>query len=181
MTDKAIGKRQTTLTNTARFRFGEFEFDPDTDVLTQKGRAVSLQAQPSTLLKILLIRSNQVVSREELKKAIWQDGTHVDFEKGLNFCVGQVRAALQDDAFRPLYVRTIPKRGYQFVAPVQVVDHDPGLRQVAPARAASRAGWIPLALAALGLAGIALFAGIFLSRERSAGSEPRSHPLRCRR
>jgi len=152
------------LVGTARFQFGEFEFDSETDVLTHKGRPVGLQAQPSTLLKLLLMRNNQVVSREELKNAIWRDGTYVDFEKGLNFCVAQVRAALQDDASRPLYVRTIPKRGYQFVAPVRVVNHNADLAQIAPAAEAPRVRWIPLAFAALGLISLALLAGIALSR-----------------
>ena len=79
---------------------------------------MGLQAQPALLLGALLSRRNQVVSREELKLVLWGTDTHVDFEKGLNFCIGQVRTALRDDASRPLYIRTVPKQGYQFIAPV---------------------------------------------------------------
>ena len=107
--------------STERFQFGEFEFDCDSRVLTRKGREVSLQAQPALLLGLLLARRDQTVSREEAKLAIWGNDTHVDVEKGLNFCIGQVRAALRDDASRPVYIRTYPKLGYQFIAPVTAV------------------------------------------------------------
>ena len=105
--------------NVERFAFGEFEFDCGTRVLTHKGRVVKLQAQPAQLLSVLLARNGRVVSREELKQAVWGEDTYVDFEKGLNFCIGQVRSALQDSAARPVYIRTLPKLGYQFIAPVQ--------------------------------------------------------------
>jgi DNA-binding winged helix-turn-helix (wHTH) protein/TolB-like protein len=106
---------------TQRFKFGEFEFDPETSILTHRGREVSLQAQPALLLGVLLAQRDQIVSRDDLTKAIWGNDTHVDFEKGLNFCIGQVRAALRDDASRPVYIRTTPKLGYQFIAPVTTV------------------------------------------------------------
>ena len=101
-----------------RFQFGEFEFDSETRVLTHKGREIRLQAQPGLLLGVLLARRGQIVSREDLKDAIWGNDTHVDFEKGLNFCVGQVRAALRDDTSRPVYIQTFPRQGYRFIAPV---------------------------------------------------------------
>lgn len=101
-----------------RFQFGEFEFDSEVRVLTHKGREMRLQAQPALLLGVLLARRGQIVSREYLKRAIWGNDTHVDFEKGLNFCIGQVRAALRDDASRPVYIQTVPRQGYRFIAPV---------------------------------------------------------------
>jgi len=95
-----------------RFQFGEFEFDSEKHVLMHRGREVRLQAQPALLLGALLSRRNQVVSREELKLVLWGTDTHVDFEKGLNFCIGQVRTALWDDASRPLYIRTVPNHSH---------------------------------------------------------------------
>lgn len=103
---------------THRFKFGDFEFDPETGLLSRNGQEVKLQRQPALVLGVLLARRDQTVSREDLKQAIWGNDTHVDFEKGLNFCMGQVRAALRDDAFRPVYIRTEPKCGYRFIAPV---------------------------------------------------------------
>src|SRR5215813_4324814 len=107
--------------NGQRYRFGEFEFEAATGELRREGAVVRLQAQPALALACLVARANEVVTREELQKAIWGDETHVDFERGLNFCIGQVRAALEDDADEPQYVRTIPRRGYQFIADVEVV------------------------------------------------------------
>jgi len=107
--------------STNRFRFGAFEFDAAAGELRREGALVRLQAQPAQALACLIARAGEVVTREELQQAIWGDETHVDFERGLNFCIGQVRAALEDDADTPRYVRTIPRRGYQFIAAVEVV------------------------------------------------------------
>ena len=63
-----------------------------------------------------------MVSREALREAIWGDDTFVDFDRGLNFCIAQIRAALGDSVESPRFIRTIPKRGYQFFAPVERVD-----------------------------------------------------------
>jgi DNA-binding winged helix-turn-helix (wHTH) protein/TolB-like protein len=102
-----------------RFRFGIFEFDCSALELRREGALVRLQAQPAQVLGRLLQRAGDVVSREELRQAVWPDGTFVDFERGLNFCIAQIRAALNDDALEPRFIRTIPKRGYQFIAPVE--------------------------------------------------------------
>jgi len=105
--------------NESRYRFGEFEFDAATGELRRDGVVVRLQAQPAQALACLIAKANEVVTREELQRAIWGHETHVDFERGLNFCIGQLRATLEDDADTPRYVRTIPRRGYQFVATVE--------------------------------------------------------------
>lgn len=102
-----------------RFRFGLFEFDPATKELRREGVLVRLQAQPAQMLACLLENPGEVVAREDLRKAVWRDDTFVDFERGLNFCVAQIRAALDDSATEPRFIRTIPKRGYQFIAPVE--------------------------------------------------------------
>lgn len=101
-----------------KFRFGLFEFDPATGELRREGALVRLQAQPAQVLRALLEHAERIVSREELRDAVWHNDTFVDFERGLNFCVAQIRAALNDNAVEPRFIRTIPKRGYQFIAPV---------------------------------------------------------------
>lgn len=101
-----------------QYRFGIFEFDRSSRELRRDGALVRLQSQPAQVLGCLLEHAGQVVSRDELRQAVWQDHTFVDFERGLNFCVAQIRTALNDSATEPRYVRTIPKRGYQFIAPV---------------------------------------------------------------
>ncbi|HYL62664.1 MAG TPA: winged helix-turn-helix domain-containing protein [Candidatus Methylomirabilis sp.] len=102
-----------------RYRFGLFELDAVKRELRREGTVVRLQAQPALALACLVKSAGQVVSREELCKAVWGKETFVDFERGLNFCIAQIREALNDDAVAPRYVRTIPKRGYQFIAPIE--------------------------------------------------------------
>lgn len=99
-------------------RFGLFELDPATGELRREGRAVRLQPQPARVLALLVARPGEVVTREELRRQIWNDGTFVDFERGLNFCIAQIRAALQDSAESPRFIETLPRRGYRFIAPV---------------------------------------------------------------
>jgi DNA-binding winged helix-turn-helix (wHTH) protein/TolB-like protein len=101
-----------------RFRFGLFEFDPALRELRREGILVHLQSQPAQVLSCLLEHSGRVVSREELRSAVWRGETFVDFDRGLNFCVAQIRSALDDDSVTPRFIRTLPKRGYQFIAPV---------------------------------------------------------------
>ena len=101
-----------------RLRFGIFEFFPATGELYRDGVLLRLQAQPAQVLGLLLSRAGQVVTRADIKNAVWGTETFVDFDRGLNFCIAQIRAALGDSAEVPVYVRTLPKRGYQFIAPV---------------------------------------------------------------
>src|SRR3954454_23812258 len=101
-----------------RIRFGSFDFDPRTRELRRDAVPVRLQPQPAQILGLLLSHAGQIVTRESLRDAVWGDGTTVDFDRGLNFCIAQIRSALGDSAESPLYLKTLPKRGYQFIAPV---------------------------------------------------------------
>ena len=100
-------------------RFGVFEFDPETGLLTREGTPVRLQPQPARVLAMLVARAGTVVTRESLRQHVWADGTFVDFERGLNFCIAQIRGALADTADAPRFVETLPRRGYRFIAPVR--------------------------------------------------------------
>lgn len=101
------------------YRFGPFEFDAASGELRRQGSSVRLQSQPAQVLALLLANAGEVVTRQALRNAVWGPATFVDFDKGLNFAIAQVRAALGDSAEAPTYVRTLPKRGYQFIAPVE--------------------------------------------------------------
>jgi DNA-binding winged helix-turn-helix (wHTH) protein/TolB-like protein len=107
--------------SSGRFRFGLFEFDVATRELRREGALVRLQSQPAQVLSCLVEHAGKVVSREELRGAVWGGETFVDFDRGLNFCIGQIRSALSDYSASPRYVRTLPKRGYQFIAPVETI------------------------------------------------------------
>ena len=104
-----------------RSRFELYEFDAAKGELRREGVLVRLQGQPALALGCLLANAGQVVTREQLCRAIWGSDTHVDFERGLNFCIGQIRATLEDDADTPRFIRTIPRRGYQFIGEVEAV------------------------------------------------------------
>ena len=107
------------MTNDSRpLVFGVFEFDLASGELRRHGRTVRIAPQPARVLERLLAHPGQVVSRDELKKLLWRDDTFVDFDQGLNFCIRQIREALGDDADRPRYIETLPRRGYRFVAAV---------------------------------------------------------------
>lgn len=101
----------------SRVRFGLFEFDPATGELVREGTPVRLPPQPARVLALLFERPGEIVSREDLRRHIWGSETFVDFERGLNFCIAQIRSALGDSADSPRYVETVPKRGYRFIAP----------------------------------------------------------------
>lgn len=105
------------------FRFGRFEFAPRSGDLVSGGRRIPLQPQPARLLALLLSRAGELVTREEIQRALWPD-TRVEFDQGLNFCVRQIRAALGERAGAAVYLETVPRRGYRFIAPVQRVGKD---------------------------------------------------------
>ena len=100
------------------FRFGLFELDTESEQLRKTGRTVKIQLQPYKLLCLLLSQAGKVVTREDIRAALWPAETFVDYEQGVNFAVKQLREALGDDAEHPVYILTVPKRGYRFIAPV---------------------------------------------------------------
>jgi DNA-binding winged helix-turn-helix (wHTH) protein/TolB-like protein len=95
-------------------RFGPFVFDPSTGELSGDGVHTRLAPQVAAVLELLTRRPGEVVTRTELREALWPDTT-VEFDQGLNFCVRQLRMALSDDAAQPKYIETLPRRGYRFV------------------------------------------------------------------
>jgi cholera toxin transcriptional activator len=99
------------------YRFDGFEFDSATGEIARGGRRVRLRPQPARVLEHLLVRQGELVSREELRRAIWPDGTYVHFDHGLNSCIKQIRAALADGSPEADYIETLVKRGFRFVAP----------------------------------------------------------------
>ena len=99
-------------------RFGVFELNLDAEELRKDGTPIKLPPQPVKILALLASRAGQVVTRDEIQTEIWGEETYVDFEHGLNQCIKQIRTALNDNADKPLYVETLPRRGYRFLAPV---------------------------------------------------------------
>jgi tetratricopeptide (TPR) repeat protein/DNA-binding winged helix-turn-helix (wHTH) protein len=99
-------------------RFGVYELNLANAELRKGGTPLKLPPQPFQLLALLASRSGQVVTREEIQQQLWDTETYVDFEQGMNHCIKQIRNALNDNADAPLYIETLPRRGYRFLAPV---------------------------------------------------------------
>src|SRR5690242_11773160 len=101
-------------------RFESFELDVRSRELRKGKSRIRLQEQPFEILRLMLERPGDVVTREELARRLWPAGTFVDFEHSLNAAVKRLRAALGDDADNPRFVETLHRRGYRFVAPVAI-------------------------------------------------------------
>ena len=155
-------------------RFGAFELDTRTGELRKAGLRINLPEQPFQVLKTLLDRPGDLVTREDLRQRLWPAETFVDFEHGLNAAVRRLRDALGDSADAPRFVETLPRRGYRFIAPVvqPPVTVDPALPpkanvehersamptpdQAGPPRRQTRA-WAVALLAAIPLVSAAIF------------------------
>ena len=99
-----------------RIHFGPFELDADEQQLRKRGVVLKLQPKQFVVLHMLAQRAGEIVSRQEIQQRVWGEGTFVDFDRGINFCINQIRAALGDNADRPRFIETIPRRGYRFIA-----------------------------------------------------------------
>jgi DNA-binding winged helix-turn-helix (wHTH) protein len=103
------------------YRFSIFEADVRTGELRRRGIRVRLQDQPFQVLTALLARPKELVTREELFNRIWGDDVHVDWDHGLNTSINRLREVLGDNAATPRFIETLPRRGYRFLADVEVV------------------------------------------------------------
>ncbi len=107
------------------FRFGMFELDSDTGELRKEGKSrPRIRDQALQILILLLEKSGEAVGRDELRERLWPADTFVDFDHGLNTAVNQLRTALGDSAVNPKFIQTLPRRGYRFIAPVQIVGRE---------------------------------------------------------
>ena len=104
-----------------RYRFGAFEADGATGELRRQGIRVRLNAQPFQVLLMLLERPGDLLTREEISRRLWPDGTFVDYEHGVNSAVNRIREALRDTAGNPRFIETLARRGYRFIAPVETI------------------------------------------------------------
>jgi len=117
-------------TISAVITFGVFRLDVEKSVLERFGTTLHLAPQPFQLLVMLASRPGEVVTRDEIQAQLWGPNTFVDFERGLNHCVRQIRAVLGDDPAAPTYIETIPRSGYRFVAPVTVIPPPPSPEEI---------------------------------------------------
>ena len=111
-------------------RFGPFEVDFRAGELFKDGRKVRLQEQPFRILAMLLEHTGGTVTREELHQRLWPNDTFVDFDHGLNNAINRLRETLCDSAENPRYIETLPRRGYRFVASVELISPAAALEPV---------------------------------------------------
>ncbi len=106
------------------FRFGVFELDGSSGELRREGKELPrLRDQALQILLTLLERPRTIVTREELHRRLWPSDTFVDFDHGLNTAINHLRNALGDSAANPRFIQTLPRRGYRFIAPLEIAPH----------------------------------------------------------
>src|ERR1700742_5259809 len=105
----------------SRVTFGLFEADLQSGELWKAGRRIKIQSQPFKVLSALVERPGEIVTREELQLRLWGKDTIVDFDHSLGTAINKIREALGDSADSPRYIETLAKRGYRFIAPVNVL------------------------------------------------------------
>ena len=106
-----------------RFRFGPYESRPESRELYKHGFKLKVRPQPLQVLNALLSRAGEVVTRDDLRRRLWSSETFVDFEHSLYTSVKEIRGVLGDSAEEPRYIQTLPKLGYRFIAPVEVIEN----------------------------------------------------------
>jgi TolB-like protein/DNA-binding winged helix-turn-helix (wHTH) protein/Tfp pilus assembly protein PilF len=107
-------------------RFGVYQCDSRAATLSRNGIKIRLSDQPFRLLTILLDRRGELVTRQELRELLWPHAAFGEFDDGLNTAINKVRAALDDPADNPRFIETVPRRGYRFIAPVEVLSQAAG-------------------------------------------------------
>lgn len=108
------------MSERAKIRFGVFEADLQSEELRKAGSRIKIQSQPFKVLSVLLERPGEVVSRDELQQRLWGNQTTVDFDHGLGTAINKLREALGDSADNPRFIETLSRRGYRFIAPVNI-------------------------------------------------------------
>ena len=116
-----------------KYRFGPFELQTSARELFKSGTRIKLRGQPYLILEVLLDRAGEVVTRDEIREKLWPVNTFVDFEHGLNTSVKKLRQILCDSPEKPRYIETVPRLGYRFIAPVEIVTEPAKVPAKAPA------------------------------------------------
>lgn len=146
------------------FCFGNFELHAGSGELRKNGRKIRLEGQPLQLLQLLLARPNEIVTREEIQRVLWDGDTFVDFEHSINAAVKRLRQALDDSPETPRFIETIPRRGYRFICPVTAPAAN---GTVAPQ---PRSAWAPRAVLAVSILPVLLAAAAWLALQHRAGN-----------
>jgi len=127
--------------SSSSIRFGTFELDLQTGELRHAGQKVKLQEQPFQVLATLLEHPGKIVTREELRNKLWPEDTFVDFDHSLNAAIKRLRDALSESADAPVFIETLARRGYRFIAPVNGSSASGVIETAAPAAEQGRSSF----------------------------------------
>jgi DNA-binding winged helix-turn-helix (wHTH) protein len=161
-------------------RFGPFQVDQQRQEVSKNGQRLKLQGKVYQVLVALLEKPGEVVTREELRQRLWPADTHVNYDANVNTTVNKLRQVLGDSTDKPIYIETIPRKGYCLVVQPEASDvssvplaaangnpvngPSPSATALTAEPAAQRSGfWVPLGVAGLILAGMLLGAGITIT------------------
>ena len=169
-------------------RFGVYEVDLRTKELRKNGVLLRLQGQPFQILAVLLERSGEMVTREELRQTLWPADTFVDFDNSVNGAINRLREVLGDSAENPRFIQTLPRRGYRFIAPVESTPSNvtsPVAETVLPVQERDAPGARPrrplakglLLAAGISLGSVLLFVGLY-QWKFTVRHQPISTPIR---
>src|SRR5664280_1110646 len=109
-----------------RVQLGPFEFDLKAGELLKGERKIRLQGQPFQILLMLVERSGELVTREDIKKKLWPNDTVVEFDHSIHAAINRLRQAFGDSADNPKYIETVARRGYRLLVPVEYLESPPG-------------------------------------------------------
>jgi DNA-binding winged helix-turn-helix (wHTH) protein len=173
--DAATGAARTIQLPARYIRFGPFQIDQQRQEVTKSGSRLRLQGKVYQVLLALVEKQGDVLTREELRLRLWPNETHVNYDANVNTTVNKLRQALGDSCDKPVYIETVPRKGYclvvhpeftEFPAPPgsSAADVRDDVSESAPAEADSSAKktdlWITIGVIALIVAGMLLGAGI---------------------
>ena len=171
--DAATGAARTIQLPARYIRFGPFQIDQQRQEVTKSGSRLRLQGKVYQVLLALVEKQGDVLTREELRLRLWPNETHVNYDANVNTTVNKLRQALGDSCDKPVYIETVPRKGYclvvqpefaEFPAPAPTVTDIKIEMQEAAAEADSSLKktdlWITIGVIALIVAGMLLGAGI---------------------
>jgi DNA-binding winged helix-turn-helix (wHTH) protein len=190
--EEDTGSERAILSSKRYIRFGPFQIDQQRQEVARGGSRLKLQGKVYQILLILLERPGEVVTREELRSRLWPADTHVNYDANVNTAVNKLRQALGDSSDSPLYIETIPRKGYCLLAQPEISDRPGNLQSLQSETSRDAAGkshgplgvfkfsrsdlWIVLSAFGLILAGMLLGAGIMRLWMNHAASVP-AHSL----
>jgi DNA-binding winged helix-turn-helix (wHTH) protein len=171
--EMATGTSRTLQLTSRYIRFGPFQVDQQRQEVTKNGSRLKLQGKVYQVLLALIEKQGEVVTRDEIRLRLWPADTHVNYDANVNTTVNKLRQALGDSSDKPLYIETIPRKGYCLIVPPEFGDHpmiaaaiplsspSEKLRSNQRVSGGSRSDvWITLGVIGLILAGMLLGAGI---------------------